>query len=100
MRDLSERDEIREQFADRPGTGGQVEHLMGERENAEAYGQDGLVEQLDEQLAGLGYSPASVRAARKAAAEKQAADKGGEKAARKQAPAERKTPQDKQSAGG
>src|SRR5689334_3690054 len=98
MRDLSERDEIREKYADRPGIGGLVEHLMGERENAEAYGQDELAGQLDEQLARFGYAPARVRAARKAAAEKKAA--GDEKAARKQAPAERQAPQDKQSAGG
>jgi hypothetical protein len=97
MRDLPERDEIREKYADRPGISGQVEHLMGERENAEAYGQDELVAQLDEQLAGFGHTPASVRAARKAAAEKAAGD---EKAARKQAPAERKAPADRQSAGG
>jgi hypothetical protein len=98
MRDLSERDEIREKYADRPGISGQVEHLMGERENAEAYGQDELAGQLDEQLlAGFGYVPAAARA-RKAAAEKQAA--GDEKAARKQAPAERKAPADRQSAGG
>jgi hypothetical protein len=104
MRDLPERDEIREKYAGRPGISGQVEHLMGERENAEAYGQDELAGQLDEQLlAGFGYVPAAARA-RKAAAEKQAAEAGkGEeiaKAARKQAPAERKAPADKQSAGG
>lgn len=95
MRDLSERDEIREKYADRAGVGGQVERLMGERENAEAYGHDERVGQLDEQLGGFGYQPAK---ARKAAAEKKAAERQAE--ARKQAPQERKPPQDRQSSGG
>ena len=98
MRDLPERDEIRAAHAGDTGIAGHVERLMGERENAEAYGQDDRVSQIDEQLAGFGHTAAQVRAARKAAAEKKAAaEDEGQSEARKQAPAERKAPQEKQS---
>lgn len=93
MRDLSERDEIREKFADRTGVGAQVERLMGERENAEAYGQDDRVKELDVALEGFGYKASR---ARKAAAEEKAA---GEKQPepRSQPPAQRRSPQERQS---
>lgn len=89
MRDLSERDEIREKHADRTGVGAHVERLMGERENAEAYGQKDRVAELDEQLAGFGYQAARAR--------KAAAEKAPEEEPRKQAPAQRRSPQERQS---
>lgn len=89
MRDLSERDAIREKHAGRPGISGQVERLMGERENAEAYGQSGRVAELDEQLAGFGYQAAR---ARKAASEEKSPE-----GARRQPPAQRRSPQERQS---
>lgn len=91
MRDLSERDEIREKYADRTGFGHLVEQRMGERENAAAYGQDDRVEQLDAQLKTLGYEPGESR--KKAAEERKAAageEKPGQaEQARKAPPAAR-----------
>jgi hypothetical protein len=99
MRDLSERDEIREAHPGDTGTAAHIERLMGERENAAAYAQDERVTQIDEQLATFGYSPRQVRAARKAEAQKRAAAAKDEDSgdARKQAPTGRQAAQGKQS---
>ena len=94
MRDLSERDEIREQHADRTGVGHHVERLLGERENAEAYGQDDRVKELDAALEGFGYKASRER---KAAAEKKAAEDEKQPEPRSQPPAQRRSPQERQS---
>lgn len=98
MQDKDEQQRIREKYAAEPGTGHHVERVMGERENALAYGQDGTVERTEAELEALGYKPGQrggAAEARKAAAEKDTGPgKGDEKAGpRSQPPAERKTQQ-------
>jgi len=70
MRDREEQDAVREQYAATPGVGGQVEALLGQRENNTAYGYDN--EPVDSALSQLGYE-AKAAAGEKAAAARKAA---------------------------
>lgn len=105
MRDTEEQQQIREKYAAAPGTGHMVEQLMGERENALALGQKDTVERTEAELEAIGYDlpekRAQAAAERKAAAEASTAEEKDEAGnppadARRQMPAERKSPQDRQ----
>lgn len=100
MRDKDEQGKVRERFAEEPGVGGQVERLLGERENTVAYGGD--TEGLDQQVRDLGYPDPKTAARQRAQQARQAARDAGkpDSEAKKTAPPGRQTARDRQSKAG
>lgn len=108
MADRRETDKVREQYADEPGVGGQVEQYLGQRENTEAYGGD--TGPIDQTLKDLGYPNRKTAARKRATAANAAVEpapgsqpepgEGPSADAKAQQPQGRTAPRDKQAKAG